>query len=112
EASPHVASRQSAAHIRDQLVRMHPESQFHCVRISLLEHHLFANTLEGISHLLVIALDHGLQVPGPNLASKLVARAELGLLAVFLQVDGRNQLRNEPLADDPQAADEIQVGIS
>jgi len=90
---------------------MHPESQFHCVRISLLDHHLLTDALEDVSQLLVVALDHALKVPGPDLAGELIARAELGLLAVLLQVDRRDQLRDDPFADDPQAADEIQVGI-
>ncbi|MFN9903002.1 MAG: hypothetical protein ACK55Z_30365, partial [bacterium] len=90
EASSRVAGCQSAAHVRDQLVRMHPESQFHCVRVSLLEHYLLANALEDIDQLLVVAIDHGLQVPGPNPASELVVLTELGLLAVFLQIHGRN----------------------
>ncbi|MFN9909256.1 MAG: hypothetical protein ACK56F_24580, partial [bacterium] len=61
---------------------MHPESQFHRVRISLFEHHLLANALEDIHQFLVVAIDHGLQVPGPNPASELVVLTELGLLAV------------------------------
>ncbi|MFN9939009.1 MAG: hypothetical protein ACK56I_06000, partial [bacterium] len=90
EASSHVAGCQSAAHVRDQFVWMHPESQLHRIRVSLLEHYLLADALEDIHQLLVVAIDHGLQVPGPNPASELVVLTELGLLAVFLQIHGRN----------------------
>ncbi len=56
-------------------------------------------------------LDHALEVPGPDLAGELIARAELCLPAVLLQIDGRNQLWDDPLADDPQVADEVQIGV-
>ncbi len=90
---------------------MHPESQFNSVRVPLLSHHLLADPLEDVDQLLVVVPDHGLEVPSPDLAGELVTRAELCLLAVLLQVDGRNQLRDDPLADDSQTADEIQVRV-
>ena len=30
---------------------------------------------------------------------------------MLLQIDGRDQLRDDPLADDPQTADEIQIRV-